>query len=353
MSTNKITTLACLALTLSSTSALAQELAPTTGPEVVMEGAPFTTHVEAGSTRSYSMQGSFTGAEAAQDLSQRLMARGRIMRTPINVNLTTSPDGTKLSFVDKDDPSAFVQIDNTTGDISFCRGMKGLEVQANTPNLPRDNDATRVALKHLEDLGLMPAKREELMLQHIGGLRMSSRSEQGETADFQKLVTVHFGRIIDGVQVGGPGSKITVHLGADGELVGLQRRWVEVEAKSHETSDFFSRNETLNLATDHLRTEWDRAERVVSTRPDMGLFDDGRGRIEPAYFFKAELSYDEEKHEFARGDFEANYLGVVPALRSSKASFRQQDPAPVAPTKASTADAASPEQVGDDEPSRK
>ena len=54
---------------------------------------------------------------------------------------------------------------------------------------------------------------ENLMLQHIRGLRMSSPSEQGETADFETLVTVHIGRIIDGAQVGppaprSPGSKI-------------------------------------------------------------------------------------------------------------------------------------------------
>jgi hypothetical protein len=353
MLTKKTTTLACLALALSGTNALAQKLVPTTGPEVVMEGAPITTHVEAGATRSFSMKGSFAGAKAAQELSQRLMARGRVLRTPIKVNLTASPDNSKLSFVGKEDPSAFVQIDNTTGDISFCRGMKGLEVKGNTPNLPRDGAATSAAIRHLDALGLLPAKREEMMLQHIGGLRMSSRNEQGETADFEKLVTVHFGRVIDGVQVGGPGSKITVHLGADGELVGLQRRWIEVEATSHRTRDFLSRSETLNLATDHLRTEWDRAERVVSTRPDMGLFDDGRGRIEPAFFFKADLTYDEEKHEFARGDFAANYLGVVPALRNSKASFRQQSVAPAAPSTSSATDSVTTEPAGDDEPSRK
>ena len=323
--------LALLALTFClSTSASAQFIdLRNPGPRVTVAGTPQTMHIEAGATRSFQMRGRFAGIEAANDISGRLMARGRGLAAPMDLNLTPSSDGSQLSFIDAEDPSAFVSVNPTTGDISFCRGMRGFEVAGNTENLPQGEDAVRSALDHLERLNLMPANRSELVVQHIGGLRMSERSEDGTTADFDKLVTVHFGREIDGLAVGGPGSKITMHLGANGELVGMQRRWIELEANAHSDEEFLSRNETVGSVEGHLRNEWSRAMNVNSGRPQIGLFDDGHGTIEPAFFFQAELEYDATIHEFAKGEYTNQYLGIVPALRQSRARFDQQAKAPV------------------------
>lgn len=350
MSNNiQIKSLALLALTLAGTASAQEITVPTAGPNVTVAGAPQTTHVEMGATRSFKMRGRFAGIEAANELSGRLMARGRSLAAPMELNLTLSPDGSQLIFIDSEDPSAFVQVSPKTGDISFCRGMKGFEVEENTKNLPEGDGAIRTAIDHLQRLNLMPSKRAELVVQHIGGLRMSQRSEDGSTADYDKLVTVHFGREIDGLPVGGPGSKITVHLGANGELVGMQRRWIEFNAQANSDEAFLSRNETLASAESHLRKEWANALNVTSERPQLGLFDDGNGMIEPAFFFRAELEYDAEVHEFAKGDYTNDYLGIIPALRQSRARFQQLEEAPVLAQTAGDTPPVDP--VDDDEPS--
>lgn len=345
-----LATLAC-ALTFSTFTSAQSFDVPTAGPVVSVAGAPQTMHVEMGATRSFEMAGQFAGVEAANDVAGRLMARGRHLAAPMQLNLIPNADGTKLGFVDSEDPSAFVTVDQRTGDLSFCRGMQGFDASGHTENLPRGENAVRSAIEHLERLGLMPTKRDEMVVQHIGGLRMSERSEDGTTADFDKLTTVHFGRTIDGMPVGGPGSKITVHLGANGDLVGMQRRWIETEAQAHTDEEFFSRNESVASVESHLRSEWSRAMKVTSAAPQLGLFDDGRGTIEPAFFFRAELEYDTELHEFAKGDYTNEYLGILPALRTSRAQFEQQVKAPVQAQQAPAQAQIDP--ADDDEPSNR
>ena len=336
-----------LALPLLCAVATAQQ---PTGPEVLIAGTPLFTPADVDATRSFQMRGSFPGSEAATELAQRLMARGTGFGPAIPVTLTPSADGSKLMFIGQDDPSNTIEIDNTTGDLSFCRGLMGLEVDGDTPNLPGRNAAVRAAIEHLEALNLMPENRGEMVLNHVGGLRMAAQNEDGSSLEFDKLVTVHFGRTIDGLPVSGPGSKIIVHLGENAELVGMQRRWIELKPLAHQASEFLSPAETMAKVSEHLSTEWNRAERVESERPQLGFFDDGQGRIEPAYFFRATLSYDAEVHAFAKGEYTSDYLGVVPALRTAEARFQQLSPKP-AEVKGTTAAHVDP--ADDDEPSNR
>jgi hypothetical protein len=107
--------------------------------------------------------------------------------------------------------------------------MKAYAIEGDTPSLPGRALAVPVALMHLQLLDLLPAETGELFVQHVGGMRQNKVMEDGSTGYYDKLVTVHFGRKIDGIEVSGPGSKIVVHLGAYGELAGLNRRWVETK----------------------------------------------------------------------------------------------------------------------------
>ncbi|MFT7484932.1 MAG: hypothetical protein ACI9F9_000778 [Candidatus Paceibacteria bacterium] len=319
------------------------------GPIVTVTGQVLTPHFEMGASRSFQMLEGFRGVEAAHEISGRLMARGRGLSAAPALNMGISSDGQRLEYVDAADPSSFVMVGLATGDISFCRGMQGFEVLGNTPNLPKGEEATRLALDHLQRLGLLPLNRAEMNVQHIGGLRMAQRNEDGTNQDFDKLTTVHFGRTLDGLPVGGPGSKITVHLGANGELVGMQRRWIELRSSSNAESEFLSAGEALQGVESHLREEWSRAETVRSESPQPGFYDDGHGRIEPALFFRAELGYDEEIHEFARGDYTKDYLGVISALRNSEARFDQQAKAAISPTDADPQQLPGPDVEGEDE----
>jgi len=333
-----------LALPLLCSLASAQLIAP----EVHVEGTPLFTPADVQATRSYQMRGAFPGTEAANQLGQLLMVRANGFGPIAPVNLQASPDGDKLVYIGQDDPTNVIEIDVHTGDLSFCAGMQGLEVDGDTPNLPGRNEAVRAALAHLEALNLLPENLNELVVSHVGGLRMAGQNEDGSSLDFAKLVTVHFGRKIDGLPVSGPGSKMIVHLGEGSSLMGLQRRWIETIPTSHESSEFLSGAETVSAVVEHLAEEWDRAQTIEAERPQLGLFDDGHGRIEPAYFFLATLSYDPQVHEFAKSEPTREYFGVIPALRTAQARFRQlaKKPTEITATPATHVDPSD-----DDEPS--
>jgi hypothetical protein len=287
---------------------------------------------------------SFKGipSAAAADMQQtarRLFAATSSLEQLDNVKLVSTLSGGKHRFNGVADPSAFVEINSTTGDISFSKGFGGYDAEGDTPNLPVGPDAVRRALKHLGDLDLLPGNPDEVVVEHVGGLRMGAIDEQGSTREYDKLTTVHFGRRLGGIPVGGPGSKITVQLGKGGELVGLHRRWNELTPVRHAAGDFVKLEEASGRVSEQLASEWNRAENIQAGRPEFGFFDDGKGTVEPAWFTQATLNYDAELHTFAKdGEAAPTALCVTPALRVSKADFAQQDRADAQPTRAKDAE---------------
>ena len=301
------------------------------GPPVGIAKGKFETAREKGLTRAYRMKQGYQGDEQAKQLAERL---NRHTKSGDLVEL--KPDSSNgMMYVSKGDPSGHFRVNKKTGDFSFSKGMKGYFEDGSTPGLPDKEQAAGVAKKHLKDLGLMPAKQEELVLQHIGGLKQVELKEDGKQVESDKLVTVHFGRQIDGSPVGGPGSKMIVHLGADGELVGLHRRWVEVSPERRGDQDFKGQGDVHRSMTAQLKQEAARAKRAEASAPALGLFDDGEGNIEPAYFFEADLEYDSaDGDKEGGGKFKEKYLGVVGAIKGSKANFRQLERAKGQPEKA-------------------
>jgi hypothetical protein len=237
--------------------------------------------------------------------------------------------GTALMVQSKDVPTRYLRINTKTGDLSFNRGMDRYMKPGTTPGLPVEGEAIDVAFGHLKALGLGPEDWSQLVVQAVGGLGMGVSDEKGRTRQYEKLTAVHFARQIDGVDVGGPGSKIVVYLGSDGELVGLHRRWGELrDAYGISKRSVLKPAEIEQRAVEHLQKEWYEASHILTKAPDLGYYDDGKGRIEPAYFLQAEVAYDPASDQGAAiGEEPLSYLGVIPATRFSGADLRQRDPA--------------------------
>ena len=140
-------------------------------------------------------------------------------------------------------------------------------------------------------------------------------------------------QVATGIDVGGPGSKIVVHLGHDGELVGLHKRWIELQTMAKVSREsFLQEAEIKERALKHLQTEWNKASKIVTALPEPGYFDDGKGHIEPVYFVQAKIQHEQEGGaRDAENPDPAPYLGVIPALRYSVADLRQLAPATKAP----------------------
>jgi hypothetical protein len=310
------------------------------GPPVNIKQGKFETAEQRNAMKAFRQRGGpKTDAEVKQ-LGEKLFAHARAKKT---VELKEDTSG-HLTHVDQGDPSAHFRIDRRTGDFSFNKGLKGYLNDSEPTGLPRGDKAVEMAKKHLGDLGLMPEKQEEMVVRHIGGLRQVDIGPDGKAVERDKLVTVHFGRRIDGVNVGGPGSKIVVELGANGELVGLHRRWIEVVKETKQAGDFAAEAEVRTKINDKLKSVASKAKKISSDAPDFGYFDDGVGNIEPAYFYDAELTYDltDEEDTTRTKEHKEKYHGAVPALKRSKAKFDQLDKAKMPPRKNQQGDKDSP-----------
>lgn len=291
-------------------------------PPVNVKKGKFVKASDKGAMKAYRQKGKgFKGSDHAKKLGNDLFKKAKKNK---NVDLKEDTAG-NLVYIDDKDGGVF-RINKTTGDVSFSKGYDGLGKPGATKGLPGKDDAVRMAKKYLSDLGEMPGKQDEMVLRHVGGLRMVDIDESGNATEYDKLVTVEFGRQLDGVDVGGPGSKIIVELGADGELVSLTKRWSEVQAETKKGADFFTENEIKGNMKKYLGAEWSKASKVDAGAPDFGYFDDGQGNIEPAYFYEADLTYDGPEAKAGKDKRKGHndkYFGVTPALKGHKADFTQ------------------------------
>jgi hypothetical protein len=246
---------------------------------------------------------------------------------PITIkSLQADADG-DLYYVDAKDPSCSYYFTPSTGDISFFVGTADYEGSGDTPGLPGDDAAAELALMYLEQLGMMPDHPEQMVLAKVTTLRMAEATQDGSRADFAKMVSVYFSRQIEGVPVTGPGSKMIVHLGENGILTGLTRRWTEVEPVATESLDLLGTEQVLDQVHTHLAREWSAAAEIHAETPVLVYYDDGHGWLEPAYAVVADVS-----HRLPDGSLtHAPALEIVPALKRPQAQYAQQEKAPVAP----------------------
>lgn len=318
-----VTRVAAAAALLISTAAFA-------APQVNVKSGRFVTPREKNAMKAYRMKQGYQGDAAAKQLAEK------IFRTKGRAELVTLKDdgSNHMLHVSRDDPSAHFRIDKTTGDFSWSKGFKGYENDGTTQGLPAKDRAADVAKRHLTDLGLMPADEKQLVVKHVGGVKQMDLGPDGKpTGEHDKLVTVFFGRQIDGIDVGGPGSKIVVDLGANGELVSVSRRWSELSEEKKNDGDFSNQSEVVNKLKAKLQRDGSSAKLIDSSEPDFGYFDDGKGNIEPAYFYAADITYDIADPAGNTQQVKEKHGGAVPALKASKADFDQLEKAKSQPGK--------------------
>lgn len=311
-------------------------------PQVTVKSGKFESAKEKKAVKALRMKSGYKGDAEARELGNKLF---RAAKKSENVALKGDKSNA-LQHVSKSDPAGHFRIDKTTGDFSFHKGFKDYVNDRSTANLPSKDGAPEVAKKHLAALGLLPDKQEEMVVKHVGGINQVDLKDGKVVGEFKKIVTVHFGRQIDGIDVGGPGSKIVVDLGANGDLVGVHKRWIEYVEEPKTDAEIKGQSEVVSDLRSKVRNEASKAKKADTTAPDFGYYDDGKGNIEPAYFFVADLEYDSTDEEGKPKAMKEKYLGVVPALKNSKADFKQLEKAEKNPNRSN-------QPTGDDRPSRK
>lgn len=226
-------------------------------------------------------------------------------------NVLTIPQskGGKAVRYSTKDPSAFYEENTAAGLLSFNKGMKGM-LEEGGRNLPSSKEANEIAENFLKESSLMPRNREELKMMHSGGIR----GARPNSKTFDVLRTVSFGRMINGVPVYGAGSKIIVHVGNNGEIVGATSKWKALDAeKKQRVSKTALKTSRIAERELQQRLVKDYGEKARFDMKEVALayYDGGKNIIQPAYFFQVQISLEGNREQ------QFKYIGVVPAMKES------------------------------------
>lgn len=224
----------------------------------------------------------------------------------------------RFLFTSSQDPSAVFDINRQTGSFLLNFGLKKYSNEGSTRNLPSSGNAPELARKYLEETGILPKNEKEIVLAHVGGLNMAVAKDGKRKGNYKKLVTVQFSRVLNGMPVQGPGSRLLVHLGEQGSLAGMIKNWSDVKAvpvtKAEKKNDQVIQREIQ----DRLRRMAGQALDIKIEKSSMVLYDDGLGRIEPAMYVLAMARYEGPGRE---GVVEIPVDFYVPFLKQPKALF--------------------------------
>lgn len=188
----------------------------------------------------------------------------------------------RVVYRDANDPSAVLSIQLSTGKVVFNKGMKGYEKEEKTPNLPKREVAPEICVTHLENLDMLPAASQMVVLTYVRVI-MSAYHSGGPvpTPVYDKLAMVRYARQLDGLEVVGA-SRIVMRLGAGGELVFLAKDWTDVKERSVLRGDLLDAAGVRTQIENQLTATYPNAQTITVNKAKLAMFDDGKGIIEPA-----------------------------------------------------------------------
>lgn len=230
-----------------------------------------------------------------------------------DTDLYRSPDNT-VHYVSRQDVSETLEFDPGTGNLTFNKSMKK-HAGGFVPQLPTSQQSVTLAETFLRRNDIAPRDRSQLKLVHLGGLR-SSRVVDGKRAGpvIDELVTVNFGRVVDGIPVIGPGSKIVVNIGDKGEVMGMIRRWRELDRATRvalQPEELVSAQEAEEQARSQIIAEYGEGASFRILGSGKRYFDNNGKVLQPVYAFEVAITMKDPKVR------PFDYLCVVPMMRSS------------------------------------
>lgn len=206
----------------------------------------------------------------------------------------------------KKDPSIHFTVDAKRGLVSFNRGMQQYH-GAFRPTLPSAKEAASLSMKFLRESKMMPKNADQLKLIHNGGLRAAYLENGKKSVTIDKLRTLTYGRVIDGIPVTGEGSKIVVNVGHKGSIVSVIHKWKSTTGKSRIVSpkEMKSAAAAKEEIQKLIAKEFSGKAQI---RKIQQIYYNGNGKfIQPVYAFEAVIRVAGVKKP-------APYYGMIPAL---------------------------------------
>ena len=209
-----------------------------------------------------------------------------------------------------DKANIYFEQDPSTGNLSFNRGIHKY-LGDFKPDLPIEDKAEVIAIDYLKDNKLMAGSRKELKLLHSGGLRADSPTGKGV---IDKMRTITYGRVLDGIPVIGSGSKIVVHIGDKGNVTGLVHKWREVsQANKRAVSkkEMISEKMARQSFGKVVASEFGKNSKATINSIKLIYYDGDGNFIQPAYGVESTVEIKLAENTVNR----IPYLSILPALK--------------------------------------
>lgn len=246
------------------------------------------------------------------------------------------------AWIDKGDPSSLMMQNAVNGNFSFSNRMTEFATMERV-SLPGKEEAQEIALGFLKDLELLPSDFEKNgILLHVGGLFAQDFKDGNASKISQKLITLNYGRELNGIPIQGPGSKLIVQIGHQGEIVTLNKKWNPIMLKLEVLKPFkpklhlidpgiieikpggqttpwapaftmplgapektkqaphFTSDEVRNMINRTMPTIWTTVDRIVINDIKLVYYDRSGNFIQPAYAVEMTIFTGEESFQYLR-----------------------------------------------------
>ncbi len=157
----------------------------------------------------------------------------------------------------------------------------------------------------------MPKSKKELHMLHSGGLRADLPNGKGV---IDKMRTVTYGRYLDEIPVIGSGSKIVVHVGAQGEVTGLLHKWREIsqdKKRPVKPEEMISKEEAEKKFKKTITSQFGKNAIATINKIKLIYYDGDGGYIQPAYGIESTVKVELSKKNINM----IPYLHIVTALK--------------------------------------
>jgi hypothetical protein len=228
-------------------------------------------------------------------------------------------------YVSADSVNATFEQNLTNGNFEFRKLPK--DYGNVVPKLPSTEEARRIAEGFLQSRKVAPRNASELKLVHTGGVREQAvvgGQRAGPVID--KLITLTYGRELDGLQVIGAGSKVVINIGDKGEVVGMIHRWRELDrgsAKAVQAGEAITQAEAEEQARKQIQEEFGQVPYEIRSAV-KSYYDRNGSYLQPVWAFNVQLNLNRTDKNVPP----VQYLCVIPMLKDSPESLQltERDP---------------------------
>lgn len=238
-------------------------------------------------------------------------------------DLTINKDENVAYFVSDDNVNTTFEQNLTNGNFAFSK-LPGSFMGQSTPQLPSVEEAQKIAENFMTSKNLSPTNKGEMRLVHTGGVRsqnVTNGKQGGPITD--KLITFTYGRVIDSLPVIGAGSKIIVNVGDKGEVVGMTRRWRELntgEKKEVKPEEMITEEVAREQAKKQIQSEFGGNANFEITRSTRSYYDGNGNILQPVWAFEATINLNQQDKNLKP----VKYLSIISMLKDSPEPLQLQ-----------------------------